>query len=296
MLPWAILLSGVASTPTRMMLPVLNLLSTFAISALLCLTQSLGAQQSTNTDPEPGSFRTNPIDGQEYAWIPPGSFRMGCVPDDEECDDDEKPLHFVEISRGFRMARAHTTVRAYEKFVAATEADMPEAPFFNLEWKEKDHPIVRVKWGQADAFCKWAGGRLPTEAQWEYAARGGEEGFIYPSGNFLTHADANYEDTGGRDRWDYTSPAGSFPPNAYGLYDMAGNVWEWMSDWYHAKSYSHLPSKDPQGPYRGYERVIVSGSWFNVPRVLRISDRFKLYEISRSFDLGFRCVWDGPEE
>ena len=221
---------------------------------------------------------------------------MGCVPDDEECDEDEKPLHFVEISHGFWMARAHTTVRAYEQFVAATEEKMPQAPFFNLEWKEKDHPIVRMKWEHADAFCKWAGGRLPTEAQWEYAARGGEEGFIYPSGNFLTHEDANYEDTGGRDRWDYTSPAGSFPPNAYGLYDMAGNVWEWVADWYHAKSYSHSPSKDPPGPFRGYERVIVGGSWFNVPRVLRISDRFKLYEISRSFDLGFRCLGNGPEQ
>ena len=103
---------------------------------------------------------------------------MGCVPDDEECDEDEKPLHFVEISRGFRMARAQTTVRAYQRFVAATEEEMPEAPFFNLAWQEKDHPIVRAKWAQADAFCQWAGGRLPTEAEWEYAARGGEEGFI----------------------------------------------------------------------------------------------------------------------
>ena len=279
-----------------MMLCVLNLMSIFALAALFCLTQSLGAQPSTDTDPEPGSARINPIDGQEYAWIPPGSFRMGCVPEDDQCDDDEKPLHFVEISRGFWMARAHTTVRAYEQFVAATKEEMPTAPFFNLEWKEKDHPIVRIKWAHADSFCKWAGGRLPTEAQWEYAARGGEEGFIYPSGNFLTHEDANYEDTGGRDRWDYTSPAGSFPPNAYGLYDMAGNVWEWVADWYHAKSYSHLPSKDPQGPSRGYERVIVGGSWFNAARVLRISDRFKLYEVSRSFDVGFRCVWDGAEK
>ena len=87
-----------------MTLPILNLLSTFAISALPCLTQSLGAQQSTNTDPKPGAVHTNPIDGQEYAWIPPGGFRMGCVPDDEECDEDEKPLHFVEISHGFWMA------------------------------------------------------------------------------------------------------------------------------------------------------------------------------------------------
>ena len=105
-----ILLSGVASTPTRTMLHVPNLLPALAVSALLCLGQSLGAQQRTNTDPEPGSFSANPVDGQEYAWIPPGSFRMGCVPDDEECDDDERPLHFVEISRGFWMARAHTTV------------------------------------------------------------------------------------------------------------------------------------------------------------------------------------------
>lgn len=275
---------------------VFSLLFNCAIFLFLCTAQSIGEHRSVKIDPDPGVIRTNSIDGQAYVWIPSGSFRMGCVPNDENCDEDEKPLHFVVISHGFWMARAQTTVHAYEAFVNAMGQAMPKAPFFNLEWKIRDYPIVRIKWSQAEAFCNWANGRLPTEAEWEYAARGGEEGFIYPSGNFITHNDANYKDTSGRDRWNYTSPAGSFPPNTYGLYDMAGNVWEWVSDWYHKKYYSHSPSKNPPGPSQGYERVIVGGSWFNTSRVLRISDRFKLLPISNSFDLGFRCIWNGPEK
>ena len=129
---------------------------------------------------------------------------------------------------------------------------MPEAPDFNPNWKEVTHPIVKVTWHEAEAYCKWAGGRLPTEAEWEYAARGGKEGLKYPWGNGVTHDDANFAGTGGRDNRKNTAPVESFPPNGYGLYDMAGNVWEWVADWYDEDYYESLPedspSLDPLGP------------------------------------------------
>ena len=173
------------------------------------------------------------------------------------------------------------------------EAEMPKAPFFNLEWKEKDHPIVRVEWEHADAFCKWAGGRLPTEAQWEYAARGGEEGFIYPSGNFLTHEDANYEDTGGRDRWITHRRAAAFPQTP-----MASTTWpatfgSGCPTGITRNTTPSRPSKDPQGPFRGYERVIVGGSWFNASEGLARFRPLQVLPNFRQLRLGFplRLAW-----
>ena len=237
-----------------------------------------------------GTVRVNPIDKQEYAWIPPGTFQMGCVIEDYDCDDDELPRHEVTLTKGFWIGRTHVTAGAYLAFSAATGQALPEAPEFNREWSKKDHPIVRVRWADALGFCEWAGGRLPTEAEWEYSARGGREELKYPWGDTLSHENANYRRTGWQDAWEYTSPAGSFRENGYGLYDMAGNVWEWLADWYAPNYYSVSPEIDPAGAGGGLERVLVGGSFFNPPRVLRVSDRFKLVPHSYSYDIGFRCV------
>ena len=237
-----------------------------------------------------GTVRVNPIDEQEYAWIPPGTFRMGCVTEDYDCDEDELPRHEVTLTKGFWIGRTQVTAGAYLAFSAATGQALPEAPEFNPEWSKKDHPIVRVRWADAQGFCEWAGGRLPSEAQWEYSARGGRKELKYPWGDTLSHENTNYRGTGWQDAWEYTSPVGSFGTNGYGLYDMAGNVWEWLADWYAPDYYSVSPETDPTGAAGGIERVLVGGSFFNPPRVLRVSDRFKLVPHSYSYDIGFRCV------
>ena len=263
--------------------------------ACLASPRAADAQQNPSTAPatpelSAGTVRVNPIDSQEYAWIPPGTFQMGCIDEDYDCDEDELPRHQVALSKGFWIGRTQVATGAYLAFSEATGHALPQAPEFNREWSKKDHPIVRVRWADAQAFCEWAGGRLPSEAEWEYSARGGRKDLKYPWGNTLSREDANYRGTGWQDAWEFTSPAGSFRENGYGLYDMAGNVWEWLADWYAPNYYLRSPETDPAGAPGGIERVLVGGSFFNPPRVLRVSDRFKLVPHSYSYDIGFRCV------
>ncbi len=231
-----------------------------------------------------GAIKLNPHDGLTYVWIPPGKFQMGCIPEDSQATGREKPRHWVEITRGFWLSRTPVTVAAYAGSVGPTgRKKMPDYPSFNPGWSKTDHPMVNVSWDDAKAYCQWAGGRLPTEAEWEYAARGGKSGLVYPWGNELGSENANY-DSGG------TCPVGSYPANGFGLDDMAGNVWEWCSDWYDDNYYSLSPDKNPQGPSSGKVRVLRGGSWFVNPRNLRASGRLRLPPDSRSDFIGFRCA------
>jgi len=231
-----------------------------------------------------------------YAYVPAGSFTMGCVASDTGCDGDEKPAHRVTLSRGFWMKTTEVTVGEYRVFAQATGRGMPSSPGFS---QSDDHPVVKVDWNDAEAYCRWAGGRLPSEAEWEYAARGGREGLIYPWGNGISHENANYgkdECCGGlaqgRDRWVNTSPVGSFAPNGFGLYDMAGNVWEWCADWYDESYYASSPSTDPRGPSSGTRRVLRGGSWGNTPWWMRVSYRRRIDPSNRDDHIGFRCLRD----
>ena len=181
-----------------------------------------------------GTVTKNPNDGRDYVWIPPGRFEMGCVPGHNLCKDDEKPRHTVTITKGFWMGQTEVTVGAYRRFVNATRGRMPSEPNFNSGRLNEQQPIVKVDWDTARAYCEWAGGELPTEAEWEYAARGGKEGLIYPNGNELTRQDARFSGAG----WGPTA-VGQFPPNGYGLHDMAGNAWEWVADGYEASYQEH---------------------------------------------------------
>ena len=252
-------------------------------------------QQQGETQPR--DIRVNAKDGLEYVWIPPGTFMMGCVPGDTDCFPDEKPRHRVTITDGFWMGRTEATVAAYERFALATQRGMPAPPSFDGAWKKKNHPIVRVSWSDAGAYCSWAGGRLPTEAEWEYAARGGKEGLRFPWGNEISRERANYGAdkccsglAEGRDEWGFTSPVGSFSPTGYGLYDLNGNVWEWVGDWYDGDYYRGASSANPQGPASGERRVLRGGSWFDVPQGLRASYRSRNPPVGWDGDVGFRCT------
>ena len=234
-------------------------------------------------EPRQSEVRMNAKDGLAYVWIPPGTFMMGCVPGDTACRADEKPRHRVTISSGFWMSRWEVTVEAYEKFASATQRSMPLPPSFNKSWKKKKHPINRVTWSDAEACCKWAGGRLPTEAEWEYAARGGREGLKFPIGNELTRQGARFGANG-------TAPVGRYPANGYGLHDMVGNVWEWVHDPYSENYYEKSLLTDPTGPDSGSRRVLRGAAYYYSPQDLRASIRSSGRPDDMDFNIGFRCA------
>jgi formylglycine-generating enzyme required for sulfatase activity len=230
----------------------------------------------------PGTVRENPRDGQTYVWIPPGTFMMGCSPGDTECQGEEKPSHQVTISKGFWMGQTPVTVAAYKRFAGETNAPMPPPPYGNPDWKNQRMPIVYVTWDEAQAYCKWAGGRLPTEAEWEYAARAGSTEARYGPLDKIAWHSAN---SGLKPH-----EVGQKRPNRFGLYDVLGNVWEWVSDWYDAKYYQNSPATDPQGPLSGRYGVRRGGGYNYVPEFVRVSLRGRGNPGTAPDNVGFRCV------
>jgi len=228
--------------------------------------------------------RVSEIDGQRYRWIPPGIFVMGCSPGDAKCYPDEIPAHEVTISKGFWMAETVVTSAMYRRFAAAEGVVVP------FQWRVGDAlPIDSVTWSDALHYCKWAGGRLPTEAEWEYAARAGTAGPHYGSLRDI----AWYGFLGGR-----TQQAGAQKqPNAFGLYDMLGNVWEWTADWYGKTYYQTSPPVDPPGPPEGERRALRGGAWYNGSGWVRASHRNSMRPDQSHYGIGFRCVcdWQGGE-
>ncbi|MDP6961511.1 MAG: SUMF1/EgtB/PvdO family nonheme iron enzyme [Dehalococcoidia bacterium] len=231
-----------------------------------------------------------PTDGASMALIPAGSFEMG---DHLDGMSNALPVHTVELD-AFYMDVHEVTVGQFKQFVN-------QSGYNYNRWNDvaqyspgDDYPMVYVNWNDATAYANWVGKRLPTEAEWEYAARGGLEGQRYPWGNELTHDNANYTGTGGIDQWDKCSPVGSFAANGYGLYDVAGNVLEWCADWYAENYYSNLPVNNPLGPDSSPQgwRVLRGGGWDNSGNSLRMAYRHG-NDPSARYNYrfrGFRCV------
>jgi serine/threonine-protein kinase len=258
-----------------------------------------------------GEAKVNPNDGLKYVWIPPGTFEMGCSPGDTECVYWEKPSHQVTITKGFWLGETEVTVGAYRHYAAATGRHMPPEPDsngrpLNAGWGDEAMPIVDVTWDDAQAYCSWAGGRLPTEAEWEYSARAGSTAARYGDLDEI----AWYADNSGRQRVDsdriwkddqanYADrlnengngmhEVGQKRANAFGLYDILGNVWEWVNDWYDENYYQNSPSQDPTGPASGGFRVLRGGSWDIFPEYVRFSDRLSWSPADRIDSHGFRC-------
>ena len=197
-------------------------------------------------------------------YVPAGDFLMGSK--NGEGYDRERPQHTVYLD-GYWIYKNEVTVAQYRNFCKTTGRNMPDPP--NWGWKD-DHPVVNVTWDEAKAYCEWAGAALPTEAQWEKAARG-TDGRIYPWGNDWDKTRLNSYQSGST----ATTPVGNYPGGAspYGCLDMAGNGWQWCADWYDATYYANSPARNPTGPATGTTRVLRGGSWFNLPACCRSAYR-----------------------
>lgn len=247
-------------------------------------------------------------DCPQMVVISPGAFMMGSPATETGRSDAEGPRHKVTIAKAFAIARFDVTREQYAAFAAATHA----AANPKCDWRtpksrgtplaqSADEPVVCANWTDAQAYVSWLGhktGRhyfLPSEAQWEYAARAGST-TARPWGDAITHENANYgadsccgPATAGRDRWLYTSPVGSFPPNAFGLSDMIGNVWQWTEDC--AEDYTHTPvDGSPAISGDCSKRIIRGGGWFHGPDAARSASRVGDDADRRVADIGFRVA------
>ena len=278
--------------------------------ALSVLALNSSAQQPSPSNPKP-PVQVNPKDGEAYVWIPPGKFQMGCSPGDNECLASELHRHEVEITTGFWLGQTEVTVGAWRRYRLATrKKPLPTSGTDGRSiWNDvspDNYPVVLVAWKDAGDFCQWVGGRLPTEAEWEYAARAGEESKRYGDTDeiawFANNSGGAYVDFAafplkgptyrgvivGNDT--RAHPVAQKKPNAWGLHDMFGNVAEWVQDWYYWSYYTDKPVKDPRGPRSGATRVKRGASWFDAVSDVRASLRRSELPDSRSSDIGLRCV------
>jgi serine/threonine protein kinase len=246
-----------------------------------------------------------PTDGMIF--ISGGEFTMGSPGTDREADADEKPQHQVTVGP-FWMDGYEVTVSAYRRCVRGgichpveLRSDDVPANYFSDPMYDS-YPVVDVSWQDASTFCEWRSGRLPTEAEWELAA-GGVDHFVYPWGNeaagLMNFCDLNcpldVQNASFDDGYAYRAPVDSYPEgrSPYGLYNMLGNVWEWVADWYAENYYAHSPVKNPTGPASGTERVARGAGWDSLLKNARVTNRLHLSPTSYlTGSLGFRCAMD----
>ncbi len=287
-------------------------------------------------NPTLGDAWTRPADGMTMLYVPAGQFQMGS--DDAQLEEavrlceayggcgaglfvHEQPPHSVtldgfwidqtEVSNAqfaaFLNQRGHQTEGGVPWLELADERCLIEEVDGQFQPKPgyAEHPVLKLSWHGAAAYCQWAGARLPTEAEWEYAARG-EAGSVYPWGDQFDPARLNFCDANcdydwsqaeRDDGYERTAPVGSFPAGASwcGALDLAGNVWEWTGDWYDAEYYEQSPEQNPSGPEGGEARVLRGGAWFDAALFMRGAYRAWDEPDNRSTVTGFRCVKSGGE-
>ena len=307
------------------------------VAAILVLTTMLVACGTKATPPPPtltptppstprptatpalviGSTWTRPADRMVMMYVPEGEFTMGSDADESlaECQKfssgcyrgwftDEEPIHTVYLD-DFWIDQSEVTNAMYEICVQADVCDPPQdtssytrsSYYGNAQYD--DYPVIHVDWNMAKTYCEWAGARLPTEAEWEKAARG-TDGRTYPWGDAFTGGLANFCDRNCTSDWadkDFddgypdAAPVGSYPDGVspYGVFDMAGNVMEWVADWFDSNYYSSSPSSNPQGPSSGEYRVLRGGAWYYYEINVRTSYRYRLEPYNYDSGVGFRC-------
>ena len=248
-------------------------------SATVIVCYLIAAQaQTENEEPKPGTVGVVVLPGSvelEIVWVPAGQFWMGCSPGETGflCDADEKPRHRVELD-GFWMGKYEVTQVQWEAVMG----------FNPSRFKGHDRPVDRVGWSDTQEFLKKAGNglRLPTEAEWEYACRAGSEEPRHGELDEVAWFSDNSKDE--------THPVGMKKPNAWGLYDMLGNVWEWCQDWYGENYYRNSPTRSPPGPFLGELRVMRGGSLVNDFWQVNASYRIGEQLNNRYYIQGFRVV------
>lgn len=240
--------------------------------------------------------------GREFVFIPAGEFAMGSY--DEDGYDEEHPQHVVYVD-AYRIDKTEVTNAQYQQCVNAKVCRPHED--YGSNFNGPNQPVVGVNWNDAQTFCQWVGFKLPTEAQWEKAARG-TDGRNFPWGNDWDvrttkrlnfadkQADLAWSDREADDGYQYTAPVGSYPAgaSAYGALDMAGNVWEWVEDWFDEGYYARTPYRNPAGPSTGNEHVLRGGSWADSRDTVSVTVRNRLLSDERYDHVGFRCVSLSP--
>jgi formylglycine-generating enzyme required for sulfatase activity len=269
-------------------------------SASMAIESTPPPDATAKSEPRPMTQDSGIIgkDDAPMVLIPAGEFQMGSP--DGEGSTDEHPQHRVYLDT-YYMDKFEVSVSRYAEFMRSTGRRAPQHWDQVNTGKHGNLPVVGVNWHDAEAYCRWAGKLLPTEAEWEKAARG-IDGRTYPWGNEqptpgLANFGKDYVETIETIYDKRLAPVDSYEAgnSPYGLHHMAGNVWEWTADWYDEQYYRNSPRKNAQGPSKGDYKVIRGGSWFNAPALVRSADRGRLTPSVRLDSLGFRCAQDSSK-
>ena len=302
------------------MKPKINLLGICCIALVLLIGLTGYGEDAVEEDAETAETADTPASPPDgMVLIPAGEFDMGS--NDAEARKNEQPVRTVYVD-AFYMDETEVTNAQYKEFLLENpqwQKGRVNAPFadntYLYLWNgnnypngKGNHPVTYVSWYAAMAYAEWADKRLPTEAEWEYAARGGLKNKKYPNGNTITARDANFNHDGRHSNATETTPVSKYPANGYQLYDMAGNVWEWCLDEYDAEFYSTFPTnsvaRNPLSGARSIEwilnnytndnlnRVVRGGSWYSPASLVRVANRYNdtpMYTHPLRY-IGFRCV------